>query len=346
MRCNNSGRAGFNLRGLVMRAAQSIGLHRDGKKFKLSPLECELRRRVWWLLYATDTRLAEDHGLNVSGYEINGDAEIPANIDDKDIDEGTKDPVPSQRRWTEMSFTLVIIHFNQLYARLPEFEKEKPAQTLKKIDDILDDSFMRYCDPDIPIQRLGLVLSRVLKSKLEVQIRQKALQCQANSSSMNPKAAQELLATAVRGLDHCLQMYNDDLLRGFRWLTSTHTQLHIITYVLWQLCLSPAGPHVEDAWRSINIHFDLAEKDPSWPDPGPKWPMLVQLRAKALRIRAAHFAAAREPAPPVFEGVTLEEVVGQAPDPETEFLDMNSWDFTALDFPDVWNFMAQGVSFG
>ncbi|KAJ6145720.1 C6 transcription factor [Penicillium chermesinum] len=270
LRCNSSGRAGFNLRGLAMRAAQSIGIHRDGKHFKLSPLECELRRRLWWLLYATDVRAAEDHGITITEQELGGDCDVPANIDDQDINEEKTERVPSQPRWTEMTFPLIIIHMNRVWAHLirAKFDGGNAEKLVKELNTLLNESFLQYCDPDIPIQRLGLLLSRVLKCKLEVHIRQKTLQSQG-PSSMNTEAGQELLATAVSGLNYGLQMWSDELLRSYRWLISTHTQYHLLTYILWHLCMSPTGTHVEDAWRTVNIHFDVAEKDPSWPDPGP-----------------------------------------------------------------------------
>jgi hypothetical protein len=38
----------WSLTGLAMRLAQSIGLHRDGTKLGLSPLETQIRRLLWW----------------------------------------------------------------------------------------------------------------------------------------------------------------------------------------------------------------------------------------------------------------------------------------------------------
>ena len=34
---------------LMVNIAQSMGLHRDGEQFNLSPFETEMRRRVWWM---------------------------------------------------------------------------------------------------------------------------------------------------------------------------------------------------------------------------------------------------------------------------------------------------------
>jgi hypothetical protein len=44
--------ASWSLTGLAIRIAIAIGLHRNGINAKCSPLERELRKRVWWTLYA------------------------------------------------------------------------------------------------------------------------------------------------------------------------------------------------------------------------------------------------------------------------------------------------------
>ncbi len=62
LRVYNGGRALWAFNGLILRSAESIGLHRDGKNFNLSPFECEMRRRLWWYILANDSRVAEDHG--------------------------------------------------------------------------------------------------------------------------------------------------------------------------------------------------------------------------------------------------------------------------------------------
>ena len=42
----------WNIAGSAIRIAVAIGLHRNGSNLKCSPLERELRKRVWWTLYA------------------------------------------------------------------------------------------------------------------------------------------------------------------------------------------------------------------------------------------------------------------------------------------------------
>ncbi|KAJ5578232.1 C6 transcription factor [Penicillium hispanicum] len=349
LRYTNSGRSGFTLRGLTIRAAQSIGLHRDGKHFKLSPLECELRRRIWWVLYTTDARMAEDHGITLTEQEVVGDTQMPSNIDDQFISEKTTEPVPSQPRWTETTFSLIIAEINKMWVpivRSPGESRDgaRTDQLLAQLRETLNEKYLQYADLDIPIHRQGVMVAQVLVSKSEVHMRQKILQLQgARSSSVDHKATEELLAMACRALELGIEMYTDDLMRGFRWLASTYTQFHLLTYILWHLCVYPTGPHVEQAWYGVNRHFELAERDPSWPDPGPKWPMLVQLRAKALRIRQSHAAAAQneQPALPGGAPAPMPEAVQQ--NTETALLDIDNWDFNWMEFPD-WNYLAQSIA--
>ncbi|KAJ5664179.1 hypothetical protein N7507_004910 [Penicillium longicatenatum] len=363
LRYSNSGRSGFTLRGLAIRAAQSIGLHRDGKHFKLSPLECEIRRRLWWMLATTDARMAEDHGITVTEREYGGDTQLPANIDDQNLTETSTEPVPSQPRWTEMTFPLIISEVNKMWLPMAQTivdskDGTRPEQLIAQFRNNLHEKYVKHGDLDIPIQRMGLLLSQILVAKAEVHLRQKVLQTPSPSSSaVDIEAAQELLGMACNALNQGLRMYQDELLRGFRWLTSTYTQFHLLTYILWHLCVFPTGPFVEEAWRGVNTHFELTERDPSWPDPGPKWPMLKLLRAKAMRIRNANTGAhtdantntsAAQSEQQQQRTRSVADPLSSADDAvlhgiEAPLLDLDNLDFNWSGFPD-WNYLAQGIA--
>lgn len=151
----------------------------------------------------------------------------------------------------------------------------------------MEEKYLRHSDPDIPIQRFGFLLCHLLLSKAEICMRQKLLHKRGqHASPVDYEVSQQTLVIAYHALEMGLEMHTDELLRGFRWLATTFTQYHLLTYILWNLCVYPAGPHVERALQSVNLQFALTD-DPSWPDPGPKWSIIVQLRDKALRaIRA------------------------------------------------------------
>ena len=76
----------WSLTGLAIRIAQSLGLHRDGTKFGLSPFDTEMRRRLWWQVCILDTRASEDHGSDPSIGDFSYDTEFPMSINDEDLD--------------------------------------------------------------------------------------------------------------------------------------------------------------------------------------------------------------------------------------------------------------------
>lgn len=295
--------------------------------------------------------MAEDHGITVAEHEFGGDTDLPSNIDDQNVHDKLPGPPRNQHRWTEMSFTLIIAEINKMWVPIARSTNESPdgaraEQMLKQLKNTLHERYLQYSDMDIPIQRQGARVAQVLITKAEVHMRQKVLQLQgAASSSVDHDATQELLGMAVNALELGLEMYTDQMLHGFRWLTSTYTQFHLLTYILWHLCVYPTGAHVDQAWSGVNRHFDLAENDPSWPDPGPKWPMIAQMRAKALRIRQAHFGLEQgEQIGSSSGGVSGGMVEEGAVQGNTEaLLDMNNWDLNWLDFPD-WNYLAQSIA--
>lgn len=69
LRRNDDARKIWTLTGLVVRIAQTLGIHRDGTHFDLPPFEVEMRRRLWWQVCILDARSAEDQGCDPSIHE-------------------------------------------------------------------------------------------------------------------------------------------------------------------------------------------------------------------------------------------------------------------------------------
>ncbi|KAF5500022.1 C6 transcription factor asaR [Colletotrichum aenigma] len=103
LRLYNHGRCVWTLYGLAIRAAQSIGLHRDGQNLGLSPFETEIRRRLWWYFIVRDGKTAEDYGLqSTSSLNLIAEAEPPRNLDDGDIYRDMEELPPAREVWTPM----------------------------------------------------------------------------------------------------------------------------------------------------------------------------------------------------------------------------------------------------
>ncbi|KAF2475033.1 uncharacterized protein BDR25DRAFT_113627, partial [Lindgomyces ingoldianus] len=87
--------------GTAVRTAQFLGIHRDGTSFGLSPIEVEVRRRIWAQICILDARFAEllgcEPSISVSSY----DTCLPLSICDRDlteIDEQQRASIQGQER--------------------------------------------------------------------------------------------------------------------------------------------------------------------------------------------------------------------------------------------------------
>ncbi|KAI8942015.1 hypothetical protein NX059_000123 [Plenodomus lindquistii] len=74
----------WHLTGLAMRNAIDIGLHRGASTQNLLPFEAQLRRRLFWSVYALESILASTLGRPVSLSDCDIDQPLPLSFDDDD----------------------------------------------------------------------------------------------------------------------------------------------------------------------------------------------------------------------------------------------------------------------
>ncbi|CCX15257.1 Similar to Uncharacterized transcriptional regulatory protein C139.03; acc. no. Q9UTN0 [Pyronema omphalodes CBS 100304] len=83
--------------GTAMRVAQQMGLHRDGSVFGLSPVESEVRRRIWWHILHLDIQGAIATGLPPLGgsSEEQFDTRMPSELRDELIGVDSPEDLPT-----------------------------------------------------------------------------------------------------------------------------------------------------------------------------------------------------------------------------------------------------------
>jgi transcriptional regulatory protein GAL4 len=79
----NKPNSGYNYLGLSLRMAMGLGLYKEFPKWEISPLELEIRRRVWWTLFVFDVgatiTFSRSLGWPTEGVEV----ALPLNIHDR-----------------------------------------------------------------------------------------------------------------------------------------------------------------------------------------------------------------------------------------------------------------------
>ncbi|CAG8218899.1 unnamed protein product [Penicillium salamii] len=101
----NSKSASWVWIGSAVRVAQEIGLHLDSGPWPA--IEGEMRKRVWWGLYAWDRLLALEMGKPVLINDQDCDIDLPCPVDEQYIIEGGK--VPDSQQTTPLLATIHVV---------------------------------------------------------------------------------------------------------------------------------------------------------------------------------------------------------------------------------------------
>lgn len=279
---------------MAIRIAQSLGLHRDGKRLGLVPFQSEIRRRLWWHLLSRDSRAGEDYGLeNSNGLLLTSDVDLPANINDCDLTPEAEEAPQPRKGWTQMTFSLVNIGLGKSMQEMTVMATSSspsspPSEETRKriIQEMTAAAEQRLvnCNPIIPQQRLTLFCTRFLIRKTDFVTRVQWILLQKRAGLDPDFASEENLIEALDILEPRMFL-DDEMLKQFSWTMKAYPQYHILMYVLLHLSLRPEGPSVDRAWRSVNKFFADEVQNGVTMDLGSKLSVLSALKTKALSMR-------------------------------------------------------------
>ncbi|KAI0008829.1 hypothetical protein F4779DRAFT_641318 [Xylariaceae sp. FL0662B] len=259
----------FCLTGIGVRLAHRIGLHRDGAQFNLSPFEVEERRRLWWTLAGFDRRIGELCGSVITAISNGGNCKLPLNINDADLHLHAKDPPHPHTGATEMIFALTRLEF----AKAPGNDKmrthssESNPQAVANIADhrstnflerfsaYMEDTYLKFCDPKIPIHYMTLLMTRANICKLK--ITSSFFRVALTAPAPLPMAEREsLFVEAIKMIEYDSMIQVRDSLKGYKWYTYMHFPFPAYICLLTELRQRTTGDLCERAWATICEHFD------------------------------------------------------------------------------------------
>ncbi|KAI0441174.1 fungal-specific transcription factor domain-containing protein [Xylaria telfairii] len=262
-------RALFCLTGIGVRLAQRLGLQRDGAEFGFSPFEVEERRRLWWNLAGFDRRIGEMCGSTITAISTGGNCKLPLNINDADLNAHAKESPPPHTGATEMMFALTRLEFAkapgndkmkaQLSAANPQAVTNLADHRLSSYFDqfahYMEETYLKFCDPKIPIHYMTLLMSRGNICKLKVY--SGFFRVAITAPSPLPAAESEaLLIEAIRMLEYDGMMQAHERLKGFLWYTKMYFPFPAYVCLLSELRVRTTGDLCERAWETIFEHAE------------------------------------------------------------------------------------------
>lgn len=292
-------RYAWTLTGLIIRIAQSLGVHRDGQRFGLSPFETEMRRRLWWQICSLDIRASEDHGSDPSIVDQTFDTKFPLNINDEDIYPEMKEPPEEREGRTEMLFDLIRYTVSTTVRRLsyappgPGLCRERNASLtledkeglIENLNKYLEDKYLKYCDMGVPLDWVAATVSRLIMAKMWLIVHH-PFQREDGGAGLPEDTKNRLFSTSVEVLEfsHLLETEKTTLKWG--WLFRTYVQWHAVAFVLSQLCIRTSGPEVDKAWAAVDSVFEEWGGVVAASKRGLLWKPLRKLMTRARAVRA------------------------------------------------------------
>ncbi|KAH7313439.1 fungal-specific transcription factor domain-containing protein [Stachybotrys elegans] len=266
VRRNDDSRFCWALTGLLVRLAQGMGLHRDGRHFNLTPFETEMRRRTWWTIVTIDVRSSEELGTDLAIGDRTFDTQLPLNINDADISpESTVFPEPREGRsdcavaHVRYEITLLTRRFHTstsaMASESPQLGGASIADREKMLVDIyqrLESKFLKHVvDVSDPLYWVAALISRVIMAKMCLIIYQPML-FSNSTEELTEDIRERLLIAALEIIEFNHKLNTDPRCKHYRWLFLSYTNWPAIAYVLIESCRRAWSPLVERGWEVVN----------------------------------------------------------------------------------------------
>ncbi|QDS73094.1 hypothetical protein FKW77_000558 [Venturia effusa] len=240
-------RGTWTMVGLALRIATSMGLHRDGSEFGLSPFEL------------IDIRTSEDFASSPYPYTKNR-VRIPTNIDDEDMDPSSRIAYTSKTGLTEMAPSLIRFEACQFilscmaigqdnHHQCNRCDKEASsdqssackivsASVIEKFEQDLHDKFISFADADRSAQKNRLISSMARLALLKMKVLLGIFHLRKGEMSMQietTKYADALFDNSVALLGAQSDLQNGEDFTNWFWLLKNYNQWHSMAIILTQI---------------------------------------------------------------------------------------------------------------
>lgn len=298
VRRSDDSRFVWTLTGLLIRIATSLGVHRDGAQFGLSPFETEIRRRLWWQICTLDVRTSEDHGCDPSIVEASFDTKFPLNINDVDISASTSVTPTEHEDATEMTFDLIRYSVSTTVRRLSyappgpgpcrvksnQATLEDKEHVIENLHQYIEQKYLRHLDTTNPLHWVAATVSRLIMAKMWLVVHH-PLQRSDAGAGLPQETRDRLFRTSIEVVEFSRLLETERATLKWGWLFRTYVQWHALAFALSQLCMRTEGPQVDKAWVVIDGVFDDWGGAVSSHQRGMMWKPLRKLMARARQAR-------------------------------------------------------------
>ncbi|KMU72766.1 hypothetical protein CISG_03200 [Coccidioides immitis RMSCC 3703] len=278
-------RAHSVLVGTAIRLAECMGLHRDPEEYGLGPVECHVRRMIWYQLCFLDIQTSLLQGPRHSIRREDFSTKFPVNMDDSEISSASTDSIVDAPRWTDMTYMRIRIECNELRRLLlvDRIRIEK-RQAFRKATCAKYGPFLFVPNPK-PIHRAAQLMLSILLCRAYISV----LHRYANGVSirMPDRLHQILISSGTQMLEDSIQLETSPDLRVWAWYHGALNQYHVALLLLMEIFASPMRREADRIWRCLDYVFETSSLAPDLANEAGSQDVFQQRNAKARLILTA-----------------------------------------------------------
>lgn len=259
----------WTLIGVATRIGQRMGLHRDGVDLKLSPFETEIRRRLWWQIILLEARAGEFSGAGQILRDMLWTTKSPLNVNDSSLHPSMVELPADQNGATEMIHCLIryevgrvmksgggqsVIDGSWQRFHSSEISVQDKEKAIQGCEELLEQRFLRYCDPSIPLHFISAIMARTTMCKLRFRAYHPR-HYWARTDRVTQEEKDMLFSICVKMLEYDNIVQTSSITQRFLWQVKAQFQFDALIHVLSDLRFRKASEATNRAWQQVDEVF-------------------------------------------------------------------------------------------
>jgi hypothetical protein len=245
---------------LAVRSGQRIGLHRQSSSKTLTPFEAEIRHRLWWQILTLDSRAAYLSGAAIdTACPVMYHAKRLLNVNDCDLSPSMAEwPIEHDGAATEMIVCSIRYEMANIFSAMEGCFSDK-KKAIEDLEQRIQQKYLRFCDPSIPLHCLSLHIGRFIVSQLSVSAHHPRHRSK-DEGELTIEEQASVFSMNLELLESFTSIYTNEHLEGYVWYLQESFPYEALIYVLMELRHHPEGEVVDRAWREISHAYETHAK--------------------------------------------------------------------------------------
>ncbi|KAF2107041.1 hypothetical protein BDV96DRAFT_506910 [Lophiotrema nucula] len=246
--------------GLAVRIAQRMKIDTEASLLKLSILEAEMSRRLWWALVLLDLRIGQLADWKSEVLFGSWDAKAPMNVNDMDLRPGMKEPPRESDYPSEAIFAVVKTELCDRARALNVSDSDKGgSNSVSSNDDefgaAIERKYLANLDLSNPLHNFTLWLARATMAKVKLLSSYNSKLFEPSQEKQSPHGDEQAVDFSLMLLTADTNCLKEEKMRRYRWYTQLYFPFPAYIHLAKAIKAQPAAEWQQKVWDCMSKNF-------------------------------------------------------------------------------------------